>query len=96
MSGTQERIQQLRRQILVHSVLYYRMNDTVWTDAQFDSAAAELVRMQADYPSESAAVEYMREEFADFDGGTGFHLPLNDPQANNIAKWLLERMRGGE
>lgn len=68
-----------RRQMLVHSVLYYRMDQPIWGDLEFDKAARELVKLQADYPDIAKECPYA-DEFADWDATTGFHLQsLGDP-----------------
>src|SRR5262245_6294755 len=67
-----------RRQILVHSYLYYRLDRPVIDDATFDQWARELVELQAAYPTEAAETVY-HDAFVGFDGSTGFDLPLDDP-----------------
>lgn len=77
---TVEKINQLRRQMIFHSILYYRMDAPLWSDARFDERAAELVRLQAENPD--LRTGFRDEEFAGFDGSTGFDLPLDDEQVN--------------
>jgi hypothetical protein len=86
-----ELIHRRRRQVLVHSILYYEMNTNIIPDHVFDKWAHELADMQKAYPRESAAVEYMREEFRDFTGDGGSHLPLLETKAYAIA---LELRKG--
>ena len=45
-----ELINRRRRQILVHSVIYYRMNDNLISDDQWAKWALELETLQNDYP----------------------------------------------
>lgn len=71
-----EVINQRRRQIIVHSVLYYRMNTNIVSDHDFDRWCNELVSLQLTYPTESKEGVFY-EEFKDFDGTTGFHLSDN-------------------
>lgn len=89
MDGVRELIHRRRRQILVHSIIYYARGTNIISDAQFDNWSHELVQLQADHPEDSEAVEYMREEFRDFTGDTGFHLPLANVWARGVAKSLL-------
>lgn len=85
MSMVEERINRLRRQVLVHSIIYYRLGTSVIDDSVFDSRARELAQLQKDHPKQSENVEYMREAFRDFTGETGYHLPLDDERAYNVA-----------
>ena len=89
MNEVQELIHRRRRQILVHSIIYYARGTNIISDATFDSWGQELVKLQADHPEDSEAVEYMLEAFWDFTGDTGFHLPLADVRARGVAKSLL-------
>lgn len=73
-----ELIQRRRLQILVWSKMYYDLDVSIVSDREFDNAGKELVKLQHDYPHISKIVAYA-EEFADWDGNTGFHLPLRDP-----------------
>ena len=68
-----ELINRRRRQILVHSAAYYRLNASLIPDSRFDSCCRELVELQASYP-ELAQEAVFADLFADFDGSTGFHL----------------------
>lgn len=74
-----ELINRRRRQILVHSFLYYRMNTSIWSDHKFDEACRELVDLQRRFPEIAAECVY-HEYFRDFDGSTGFDLPLHLPE----------------
>lgn len=87
---TAERINQLRRVVLHHSILYYRFGESVITDAQFDKFAYELVDLQEKYPEESETVPFFLEEFRDFDGSTGFHLPITDPHEVSKSRYILQ------
>lgn len=87
-SGVRELIRRRRRQMLVHSCMYYRLGTSIWTDKQFDSCARELVKLQAKYPNISKTVEYY-ENFKDWDGTTGYHLqPMGDPEILALATFL--------
>lgn len=73
----------------MHSIIYYARGTNIIPDATFDNWSHELVQLQTDHPEDSRAVDYMREEFADFTGDTGFHLPLANVRARGVAKSLL-------
>lgn len=57
----------LQRQLMVHSFIYYELNQNIWSDARWDQAAQELLTLN----QSGSAYE---ELFKDFDGSTGFHL----------------------
>lgn len=83
-----ELLNRRRRQILVHSVIYYKMDDNLISDSTWSKWATELEELQKKYPEIAAKVPYA-EEFKDFDHSTGMNLPLDDPWAINKARQLL-------
>lgn len=83
-----ELINRRRHQLLVHSIIYYKMNDNIIPDSQWTNWAVELEELQKEYP-DIAAEGYYADEFAYFDHSTGFNLPLDDPYAINKARQLL-------
>lgn len=86
----EERIHYLRRVVLVHSVLYYSMGDSVVPDYQFDNWAKELAKLQVDSPEASERVYYHREAYRGFTGETGFDLPLTDEGAIRAAERMIQ------
>lgn len=72
-----EKIQQRRLQMLVHSCIYYELNKNSISDRDWDRYARELVKLQNDYPHIADKVIWA-DAFKDFDGTTGFNLPLKD------------------
>lgn len=87
-----ELLNRRRRQILVHSVIYYKMNDNLISDSTWSRWATELEELQAKYPNIAAKVPYA-EEFREFDHSTGMNLPLDDSWAINKARQLLALKR---
>lgn len=87
-----ELITRRRRQILVHSVIYYRMDQNIISDETWARWALELEELQNQYPEIAAACPF-DEAFEAFDHSTGSNLPLDDPWAVGKAKQLL-RIRG--
>ena len=83
-----EVITRRRRPLLVHSIIYYHMNDNIITDNQWAKWAIELEELQRDYP-EIAKKCPRAKEFENFDHSTGYNLPLNDPYAVATARRLL-------
>ena len=89
-----ETIQRLRLKILIHSCLYYEMNKTLIPDAQFDALAKQLVLLQKEHPAIASQVCFA-EAFANFDGSTGFDLPIKDEWVIEKAKKILRLPKGG-
>lgn len=69
-----ELIQRRRLQMLIHSYIYYELNDNLISDSQFDAWGRELAKLQREHPDIASRVCYA-EAFKDWDGTTGFHLP---------------------
>lgn len=86
-------INRRRKQIIVHSIIYYRLNDNLISDYQWSQWAVELDQLQKQYPEIASQCCYA-EEFKDFDPSTGYNLPLGDPKLYSVATHLLEYCRG--
>lgn len=84
-----ELINRRRRQILVHSVIYYRFDDNIISDYTWSQWATELYELQHKYPDIAKNCVYA-DEYKDFDPSTGFNLPLEDPWAVRKAAHLLD------
>lgn len=84
-----ELINRRRRQILIHSIIYYKMNENVVTDDVWASWAVELEELQKRYPEIAAKAPYAK-DFVDFDHSSGYNLPLDDPGAVLKARYILE------
>ena len=84
-----ELITRRRRQVLVHSIIYYRLNDNIISDDQWAAWALELEDLQALYPEIADQCPYA-DGFRDFDHSTGMSLPLEDRDAVRVAQLLLE------
>lgn len=81
-------IQQRRVQMLIHSCLYYEMNTSTISDKQFDAWGKELAQLQNDNPeiADNLCFAYA---FKDWDGTTGFHLPLKNKWVVGKANYIL-------
>ncbi len=90
---TNEEIKKLmekrRRQIIIHSCIYYIHGKALISDKQFDKWAYELVDLQNKCP-EIAKYGDWSYEFRDFDGTTGYHLPLTGVWVNGKAEMLID------
>lgn len=81
----------LRLNVLVHSVIYYRLGESIITDEQFDKRCAELAEIQNRYPLISIKEKSYLKEFKNWDGKTSscHKLPLEDKWANRKASYLI-------
>ena len=80
-----EKIQQRRYQMLVHSCLYYHLNNNIISDKQWDAWARELRDLQNQYPEISKQVT-LYEYFKDWDASTGAFLPITE-------SWVIVKAR---
>lgn len=85
-------IQRRRLQVLIHSCIYYELNESIISDNTWSKWALELETLQKQYPEISEQVIYAK-AFKDFDHSTGCNLPLKDPWVMTKAKWLLNISR---
>lgn len=98
-SSVRELINRRRRQILIHSVIYYRFNDNLISDHTWSVWAQELFNLQQQYPEIAARCVFSR-AYENFDPSTGYNLPLDDAWAFATANMLLRyydnHIRNGE
>ena len=87
-----ELITRRRRQLTVHSFLYYQLNENIIPDYTFDLWSKELVELQVTYPDIANEAPYAS-EFKEFDGSTGYDLPYNYPEFQKVAFHLLAHHR---
>ena len=69
-------INRRENQILLHSCIYYKFNDNLIEDWQYDSIGKDLLELAKDYPDEFEA-SYHYEEFIDYvnsETPSGFNL----------------------
>lgn len=85
----EHKIKQRRLQILVHSCIYYELNESIISDATWSKWAKELVELQKKYPEESQHT-MLFEAFKNFDGSTGMDLPIHEDWVMNKARYLLK------
>lgn len=86
--GVAQLIQRRRLQMLVHSCIYYKMDQNIISDAQWSRWGTELADLQNKYPEISKQVIWA-EAFEDWDGSSGAFLPLDDLWVVNKAQQLL-------
>ena len=86
-----ELIKRRRFQVLVHSFIYYRLNDNIISNETFNQWALELIDLQSLYPEISKEVE-LYNAFCSFTNvGDAAFLPLDgDAQLESRATQLLK------
>ena len=84
-----ELITRRRRQVWVHSIIYYRLNRNIISDAKWSQWALELEELQKQYPDLAAECPYA-DVFKDFDHSTGSNLPLDDKDMTVQAWWVIK------
>ena len=88
-----EKIQQRRYQMLVHSYIYYEMNESIISDSQWSKWATELAELQSNYPIIANTVVYSA-DFANWDGSSGAFLTYADkPNIIATAERLVQNKR---
>lgn len=90
-----EKIRQRRLQLLVHSFIYYDLNENIVSDDKWSQWATELVYLQNEYTEISKNVIYY-DTFKNFDGSTGFDLDYRNPDIMDKAYRLLRYHKKGE
>lgn len=83
-----ERIKRRRLQLLVHSCIYYELNQNLISDSTFDRWSVELLELQTKYPKIAEQVCW-HQAFKDWDASTGAFLPIRDSWVLSKAVHLL-------
>jgi hypothetical protein len=83
-----ELIQRRRLQILVHSYIYYELDNNLIDDDTFTKWTYELVELQNKYPKIADKCCYAK-EFKGYKGASGLGLPYNDERIVNKALQLI-------
>ena len=81
-------IDRRQRQILVHSYIYYELDENIIDDSTWSKWALELEELLRKYPEESAASVYAK-DFENFDHSTGAGLNYFKPEIIGVARMLL-------
>lgn len=88
-------IKQRRAQMLVHSCIYYELNDNIVSDHLWQKWADELQELQEKHP-EHLNMGFYDYIFKDWTGATGNHLPHRDPWVIKKALYLLSIHQNAE
>lgn len=78
MEEVKAKIRQRRAQMLVHSRLYYVLDCNVVDDHTWQRWADELRDLQNKHPK-ACKIDFFDKQFKNWDGSSGFYLPLHDP-----------------
>ena len=92
MSVTLEWINRRERQLLVHSFLYYQLNENIISDHTFDKWSKELAQAIIDHP-ETFKQSVYADGFKNFDGSSGYDLPFHLPEIQNAGYKILKLHR---
>ena len=89
-----EKISYLQRKIIICSIIYYEMNESIIPDKQFDEEARQLVNLQKKNKKDLNKSEYYY-CMKDFDGSTGFDLfgrlkQYDKVYLTHLAKYILK------
>lgn len=88
----QDLIDYTQRKIIVHSYIYYEMNNTVISDREYDALCKKLVAFKNEYPDLWRTSEYYKQFGDDYNGATGFTLyhDLDDHQKEIILSIVMQ------
>lgn len=84
-------INRRENQILIHSCIYYRFNNNIVADWQYDNFGKDLIELAKKYPDEFKA-SYHYEDFIEYvnsETPSGFNLPYSSPDVVYRAMYLL-------
>lgn len=86
-------IKRLRLSLMIHSYIYYELDDNIISDSEWSARAMQLVQLQRDYP-EIAEKVCLADLYRGFTGDTGFHLAKAiDDAGKGKARYLLMNRR---
>lgn len=88
LSKRQELIRRRRAQMLIHSCIYYELNDNIVSDDTWQKWADELEQLQKD--EKDIEIGFYDSEFWNWTGATGNHLPHRDPWVKSKALYIME------
>lgn len=92
---TQDYIDFLQRYIILHSYIYYELDNNIISDRQYDLKAKELVRYKNEYPDLWKQSMYYKQFGDDYNGATGFTLyyDLDEHQKEIIRSLVPKHLR---
>jgi hypothetical protein len=91
MQTIEEAVKHRRSQMLIHSYLYYHLDDPIIPDDKWQEWAEDLTELH----KTCTMIGFYDKEFADWDGSTGMHLPVDDFVREKAHKLRLYRDKNG-
>lgn len=84
-------INRRENQVLIHSCIYYKFNDNLIEDWQYDNIGKDLIELAHKYPSEFKASYHYNDfiEYVNSDTPSGFNLPYSTTETVSKAMLLL-------
>ena len=82
-----EKLKQRRSQMLIHSYLYYLLDNPIISDEKWQEWANELADMQKKYPN-LCKINFYDEDFEGWDGSSGYYLSRDAWVAEKAMKYL--------
>lgn len=95
----QTKISFLQRRVLVYSIQYYKLSESVISDKEYDSISRQLLQLQNEASKEDREGSQYWYAFNDFDANTGFDLydRLTEKDQNYLTKiafFVLSNYKG--
>ena len=87
-------LNRLRRNVIIHSVIYYRFNRNIIENSDYDQLCNRLAKMQEEHP-ELCEMAVFSEDFRDYDRCTGMQF-IDHEWGVRAAERLLKSYRGGK
>ena len=86
-----ELINRKESQILIHSAIYYRFNDNLISDWQYDSIGKDLIELAHKYPEEFKMSYHYKDfiEYVNSDTPSGYNLQIATVEVTSKAMHLL-------
>jgi NAD-dependent DNA ligase len=89
---TLEYIDYLQRYIILHSYIYYELDNNIISDKQYDKKAKELAKYKKEYPELWKQSMYYKQFGDEYNGATGFTLYHDlDEHQKKIIKSLVPK-----
>lgn len=88
----QSKIRQRRSQMLVHSYIYYVLDDNIVSDDKWQQWANELRDLQNQYP-EYCKIKFFDREFSDWNGDTGAMLPFKNEYVIHKSNYIYNLVK---
>ena len=84
-------IDRLQRIVILHSYIYYNLDDSVISDFEYNSKAHRLAEYKNNYPELWKNSKYYKQFGDDYDGSTGYGLYERlDPEQQEIIRYIAK------